>query len=128
MLQLAKQLLRSGYQGQISLIYANVSPQDIMLKDDVDELAARHANFSVHYVVDKVAAGQTWTGGVGYVTADMLRARMPPPGNDSLVLVCGPPGMMKAISGEKVSPKDQGPLTGLLAEPLGYTAAEVFKF
>lgn len=35
--------------------------------------------------------------------------------------------MMKAISGDKKSPKDQGELTGQLSE-LGYTAEQVYKF
>jgi len=98
MLQVAEELLRTGYKGKISLIYANVSPQDIMLKDHVDALAVKHGNFSVHYVVDRVPAGDKWDGSVGYVTTDMLRANMPSPSDDALVTVCGPPGMMKVVS------------------------------
>ena len=34
---------------------------------------------------------------------DLLAAHLPPPSNkDGMVLVCGPPGMMNAISGDKV--------------------------
>jgi cytochrome-b5 reductase len=97
-----------------------------MLKESVDDLARKYRNFSVYYVVDR--AHKQWTGGVGYVTGDMLKAHLPPKSEDALVLVCGPPGMMKAVSGEKVSPKDQGPLSGLLKESLGYTEAQVYKF
>ena len=129
MLQLAEELLRTGYTGAISLIYANVSPQDIMLKDRVDALAAQHRNFSVFYVVDRAtgAVAEKWEGGVGYVTQEMLRAHLPAASKNMLIAVCGPPGMMKVVSGEKVSPKDQGPLTGLLKEG-GYTEAQVIKF
>ena len=35
--------------------------------------------------------------------------------------------MMKAISGDKVSPKDQGELAGVLKEA-GYTKDQVYKF
>lgn len=125
MLQMATELLRTGYKGTISLIYCNVSPFDIMLKDRIDALAISQPNFKVHYVVDKADKG--WKGGVGYVSSDMLKKCMPAPSDDSLVLVCGPPGMMKSVSGEKVSPKDQGPLSGLL-KGLGYTEAQVYKF
>lgn len=128
MLQLAEELLRTGYSGKISLIYANVSPAEIMLKDVVDALAAKHQNFSVYYLVDKAAEKENWKGGVGYVTPDMLKAHLPAASaKDSLVLVCGPPGMMKVVSGEKVSPKDQGPVAGMLAS-LHYTAEQVVKF
>ncbi|KAG7673466.1 hypothetical protein Ndes2526B_g03084 [Nannochloris sp. 'desiccata'] len=126
MLQVASELLRNKYSGKINLIYANVSPSDIMLRDRLDALVKAHPNFSVYYVVDKAEKG--WTGGVGYVTAEMLKENMPTPSNDSMVLVCGPPGMMKIISGEKVSPKEQGPLAGLLKDKLGYTEAQVYKF
>ena len=52
---------------------------------------------------------------------------MPPPTDDNLVMVCGPPGLMKVVSGDKAPDKSQGPLSGALAE-LGYTPAQVFKF
>ena len=37
--------------------------------------------------------------GLGHIDKDMLKQQMPPPTKDSLVLVCGPPPMYKAISG-----------------------------
>lgn len=36
-------------------------------------------------------------------------------------------GMYKAISGAKVSPSDQGEVSGILKE-LGYTKDDVYKF
>lgn len=126
MLQIASELLHSGAKMPISLIYCNVSPYDIMLKDKLDDMASKHKNFSVYYVVDK--GDKDWKGGVGYVTAEMLKEHLPGPSNEHIVLVCGPPGMMKAMSGEKVSPKEQGPLSGLLKSPLGYTEQQVYKF
>jgi hypothetical protein len=45
--------------------------------------------------------------------------------------VCGPPGMVKALAGEKVkSPTgvmEQGPVEGALAK-LNYTSDNVYKF
>jgi cytochrome-b5 reductase len=41
--------------------------------------------------------------------------------------VCGPPPMMKAISGDKAEDKSQGVLTGILAK-MGYTTVQVYKF
>lgn len=58
---------------------------------------------------------------------DMLKQHLPHPGPDSLVLVCGPPGMMGALSGDKLPDKSQGPLTGLLKE-LGFDESNVYKF
>lgn len=52
---------------------------------------------------------------------------MPAPAADSLVCVCGPPGMMNAISGDKLPDKSQGPLTGML-KAMGYSENNVYKF
>ena len=51
---------------------------------------------------------------MGYITSGMLQEHLPPPGDKSLVLVCGPPPMMKAISGDKLPDRSQGPLEGML--------------
>ncbi len=50
----------------------------------------------VYYVLNHPPAG--WAGGVGHVTADMIRAHLPPPGPGVLVLRCGPPPMNKAMA------------------------------
>lgn len=48
-------------------------------------------------------------------------------GKDVKIFVCGPPGLYKAVSGNKTSPVDQGELTGMLKE-LGYEKEQVYKF
>ena len=59
-----------------------------------------------------------------------VKTQLPPPSAESMVYVCGPPGMYKAVcgaKGTKEDPKAQGELDGLL-KGLGYTSANVFKF
>lgn len=110
------------------LLFANVSPDDIICKDRIDALVKKHGNqFSVYYVVDKAPPGSAWKGGVGYITKDMLKTHMPSPSADSMVFVCGPPPMMNVISGNKAKDKSQGELTGFLRD-LGYTSDMVYKF
>ena len=58
-------------------------------------------------MVDKKPKG-SWEGGVGYLTPENAKEQLPRPSDDSLVLVCSPPPMVKAISGPKKSPKEQG--------------------
>lgn len=73
MLQVVKAIIRgrkAGDRTEVDLIFANVTKQDILLKEDLDALAAEDKGFRVHYVLDKPPEG--WTGGVGYVTADMV--------------------------------------------------------
>jgi len=115
---------------QMTLIYANVSIDDILLKSRLDGLAAKYPKkLKVHYAID--SAPPSWKGHVGYITEDLIKKYMPPPSKDNIVMVCGPPPMMKAISGDKVqSPTgayEQGPVEGLLKK-LNYTPDNVFKF
>lgn len=64
-----------------------------------------------------------------YVTSAMVSEWMPSPslGQSALVLVCGPPAMMRAISGDKNPDKSQGVLAGVL-KGAGYTEEQVYKF
>jgi cytochrome-b5 reductase len=76
----------------ISLLYANQTPDDILLKDKLDDLNSR--GMKVAYTVDKVPNGTVWGGYVGFVTEDMVKSTMPAPGPDTLILACGPPVMV----------------------------------
>ena len=44
-----------------------------------------------------------------------------------MIFVCGPPPMMKAISGDKAPDYTQGPVGGALKD-LGYSEDMVYKF
>lgn len=74
MLQVVKAIIRgraAGDRTEVDLIFANVTEQDILLREDLDQLAREDKGFRVHYVLDKPPAG--WEGGVGYVTAEMFQ-------------------------------------------------------
>ncbi|KAI3771620.1 hypothetical protein L6452_02786 [Arctium lappa] len=126
MLQVIKTILKNPDDNtKVSLIYANVSPDDILLKKRLDMLAASHPNLKVFYTVDNPS--KYWVGGTGYISKDMALKGLQAPSEDTLVLVCGPPGMMQHISGDKAEDRSQGKLTGILKE-LEYTEDMVYKF
>ncbi|CAN1120315.1 NADH-cytochrome b5 reductase-like protein [Linum perenne] len=125
MLQVIEAILKNPDDNtQVSLLYANVSPDDILLKQKLDYLATHYPNLKVFYTVDNPT--KTWKGGVGYISKEMALKGLPGPGDDTIIMVCGPPGMMKQISGDKVK-AEQGELSGILKE-LGYTEEMVYKF
>ena len=111
---------------EIRLLYASHTPADIILRPELDALAATHPNFKVTYVVSGAGGGE-WDGPVGRIDKGMIAAVLPPPGGGNRVLVCGPPSFMKALCGEKKNYREQGPVEGALRE-LHYTEADVFKF
>ncbi|GAA6013651.1 hypothetical protein JCM10207_004803 [Rhodosporidiobolus poonsookiae] len=115
-----------------TLIFANVTEEDILLRKEFEDLQRRKPDqFRAVFVLDKPPSG--WKGPTGYVNKELITKELKqfgtgPEGGDKVkVFVCGPPGQMKAISGAKKSPKDQGPLEGVLKE-LGYTESQVYKF
>ncbi|CEI62105.1 hypothetical protein FVEN_g3138 [Fusarium venenatum] len=80
---------------EISLIYANRTEQDILLREELDKFARRYPkNFKVYYILDEPPSG--WEYGLGYVTQELMKEKMPAPSMDSKVFLCGPPGMVNA--------------------------------
>ncbi|KAL2156524.1 hypothetical protein VTH82DRAFT_1269 [Thermothelomyces myriococcoides] len=123
MLQIIKAIIRgraSGDRTEVDLIFANVTEQDILLREDLDQLAAQDKGFRVHYVLDKPPAG--WQGGVGYVTADMIQKWLPKPADDVKILLCGPPPM---VSGLKKATESLG---FKKARPVSKLEDQVFAF
>lgn len=94
MLQLINEILkRSGDDTQLALLYANQSEQDILLRDDLDVLAAKHQEqFKVWYTVDR--ASETWKFSVGFVNDQMVQENLFAPSPDTLTVMCGPPPMI----------------------------------
>ncbi|RAL13071.1 putative cytochrome b5 reductase [Aspergillus homomorphus CBS 101889] len=80
---------------EVSLIYANRSEDDILLRRELDTFAQNYPrNLKVWYMLD--TAPENWTFGRGYVTPEIMRERLPAPSSDTKVMLCGPPGMVNA--------------------------------
>ncbi|GAB0134183.1 NADH-cytochrome b5 reductase [Epichloe bromicola] len=78
-----------------SLIYANRTEQDILLREELNSLARRYpGNPDVYYVLHHPP--EDWPHGKGRVTEDLMRERLPAPEPDTRIMLCGPPGMLKA--------------------------------
>lgn len=97
MLQIIRAVLKNpSDKTKLSLIYANVNLEDILLKKELDELAATHAGrFKVDYVLNNPPP--QWDGGIGFVSKAHIQAGIPPSSHDIKVLLCGPPPMMTAM-------------------------------
>ena len=81
---------------KFSLIYANVNVEDILCRTELDELVARHPlRLNVYYVLNNPPPN--WTGGIGFVTRDHIKERLPASEKDIKILLCGPPPMMTAM-------------------------------
>ena len=79
---------------RVSLLYANQTPADVLLRAELDAIAAAHPNFKVFYTVDRVPEGTAWPYATGFVTQELIAKHLPAPGPQTQMLLCGPPGMI----------------------------------
>jgi len=113
--QLARAICKdSGDDTRISLLYANHTPKDILLRKELDGLARDHPQFKVWYTVSEPPP-KDWRYSVGRVVEHMLKARLFPAGRDAITLLCGPPAMIEMAL-----------IPGLSS--LGYTDEDLFEF
>jgi len=123
MLQIIRAVIRgrpTGDKTQIDLIFANVNKEDILLKEDLDQLAKEDAGFRVHYVLNNPP--EKWDGGVGFVTPEMITNWLPKPASDVKLLLCGPPPMISAMK------KASEGLGFTKAKPVSKLEDQVFAF
>ncbi|KAF3783090.1 NADH--cytochrome b5 reductase 1 [Nymphaea thermarum] len=98
---------------KVHLIYANVAYEDILLKEELDSLASSYPDrCHIYYVLNQPP--ETWNGGVGFVSKEMIESHCPAPAADIQILRCGPPPMNKAMAAH--------------LDDLGYTKEMQFQF
>jgi len=115
---------------RVSLIYANKTESDILLRKELDAMASQHSDqFTTTYVVNDTKSNDKNLE-KGYVTKEILSKALSAKleDEDVKVLVCGPPAMLNAIAGAKGGLGwTQGKVGGILKD-LGLTEKQVHKF
>lgn len=94
MLQLIRAIIKdSTDETQTSLLFANQTEKDILLREELDDLAKKYPEkFKLWYTID--SSGDGWAYSTGHINADMISEHMFPPSPDTIVLMCGPPPMI----------------------------------
>lgn len=111
----------------VNLFYGSKTEQDVLLRQELEDIQNKNPDqFKFHFFVDE--ASPSWKGQKGHITKEYLEKNSFKPSAENVhVFVCGPPPLYKVFSGPKVSPTDQGELTGVLSE-LGFSKDQVFKY
>ena len=79
---------------ELSLLYANKTESDILVREMLEALAKAYSDrFELHYTLD--TAPDNWSYSEGFVNAEMIAKHLPPPDEKTLILMCGPPPMIK---------------------------------
>merc|ERR1712023_557432 len=98
MLQIINEILRDpGDKTDIYLLFANKSEDDILVREELEDAQkkAKEAGkkFNLWYTLDKAPKG--WKYSEGFVTEKMIKEQMPSPGDNPVMMFCGPPNMLK---------------------------------
>merc|ERR1740139_1047693 len=103
MLQILKEALKNPEdETKFTLIFGNQTPEDILLRGQLLALeAASQGRLQVHFIVDKNPNNAMGIAHTGYLTTGVAMGMLPPASLETLIYVCGPPPMMKAVSGPK---------------------------
>ncbi|KAF1967061.1 hypothetical protein BU23DRAFT_584079 [Bimuria novae-zelandiae CBS 107.79] len=94
---------------------------DIILRSELERYARQYPKyFKLWLMLDSPPVG--WKGGSGFVTSEVMKERMPAPGPDTKIMLCGPPMMVGAAKKGLVSLGFKEPAA------VGKMADEIFCF
>lgn len=102
-------MVKSDEDTQLSLLFANRSEEDILLREEIEETAKNHpGRFKFMFTVDTAPEGKEWAYKTGHINKgieapyfpskefqDMIAESLPAASDDTMILICGPPPMIK---------------------------------
>ncbi|KIM92668.1 hypothetical protein OIDMADRAFT_173855 [Oidiodendron maius Zn] len=82
---------------KVTLLYGNNTEQDILLRSELDAFTSAYPQkFKYENILSR--PGSTWSGKKGFISKDLVKEKLPPPSPDSKILLCGPPGLINAMT------------------------------
>jgi cytochrome-b5 reductase len=111
MLQIIRAIIKDpNDRTEMWLMFGNQTEEDILLRQELELIPKDR--LKLFYTLDRPPAG--WTHGAGFITQDMCKQHLPPADQDTMIFMCGPPLMVKAIQGHLLQ--------------LNYSEADFFAF
>lgn len=79
---------------KIELLFANQSEEDILLREEIEEMAKKHPDqFKFWYTVDR--SSPDWKYSTGFIDENMIKEHLPASEPKTAIFMCGPPPMIK---------------------------------
>ena len=95
MISMAKWICDTAADCDVVFLHSARTPQDIIMRHELELLAARHPNFRLVATVTQSSGGASWYGLVGRLNEAMLTATSPD-FQERMVYVCGPHAFMES--------------------------------
>ena len=131
---LAKLMTTAGDDRKVTLLYGNLSKDDILLADELSAFAkAAPDRLKIVHVIGATADAarpdgwvdtDTYTAETGWVDEGKISKYAFPPAEDTLMFVCGVPGMYEIMCGPRTEKELK---EGSVLQKLGYSAEMVAK-
>ena len=96
MMSMSRWLCDTLSKVNIVFVHSARTADDIIFRQELELMAARHPNFKLAITTTRSEAGQAWLGYTGKLTKSMLTAITPDFG-DRHIYVCGPSSFMEAV-------------------------------
>lgn len=95
MLQLITAVMKDPQDQTVChLLFANQTEKDILLRPELEEIQVNNPDrFKLWFTLDR--APDDWEYSQGFINEDMVQEHLPPPNDDTLILMCGPPPMIQ---------------------------------
>eukprot|EP01134_Creolimax_fragrantissima_P001730 CFRG1730T1 len=95
MLQIVRAAMKDPQDNTVfHLLFANKSEDDILLRSELETFAKDHpSKFKLWYTIDESSEG--WKYDTGFITKEMMEKHLPRPAKDTILMICGPPPMVK---------------------------------
>lgn len=81
-------------KAELKLLFANRTEDDVLFQKDLDTFA-QDPRVSINYLFSQPKNPDA-ASLQGRISEDLVKAHMPPPSDDTLILVCGPRGFVKS--------------------------------
>ncbi|KAK6487971.1 NADH-cytochrome b5 reductase 3-like isoform X1 [Huso huso] len=95
MLQVIRAIMKDPEDKTVCyLLFANQTEKDILLRPELEEITVKYpSRFHLWYTLDR--APEDWEYSQGFINEKIIKDQMPPPGDDTLILLCGPHPMIQ---------------------------------
>lgn len=110
---------------KVTMLYGSKVANDILGLEILEQWSNDYKDRLevVHILSDEPTENSTWTGLRGFINPTYIEKYIPPPSENPLIFICGPPPMYNALSG----PREEKEVTGILGT-MGYQTEHVYKF
>ncbi len=96
LMSMSRWILDTAAKRDILFFHSGRSPRDLIFRQELELMAARHANFNLVFTITRPEAAEVWPGLTGRLNETMIET-IAPDFRERTVYVCGPDSFMQGV-------------------------------